>query len=279
MYKPVSVIIPCYNQGHFLTDALNSLEKCDQSLFEIIIVNDGSTDENTNELISNLDPAKYQVILQKNMGLGQARNNGIKAAKGEFILPLDADNMIRPSYLIKGLEIISRDKDVAVVYGNCEYFGEVDGVSKPGPYSLQKIMLGNYVDACAMIRKSAIEEVGYYDNMKIMGLEDWDLWLRIAFKGYRFHYIDEVLFDYRVLSNSMLRSLNKNIEKQNAVENYIKTKYKGKLDFEYVQNFFIGKIKRSPVKFFSRVIKKKFFPAYYQKQIMNNKIYNGWLYD
>lgn len=275
----VSIIIPCFNQGIYLKDALDSLKNCDKDLYEVIIVNDGSTDKFTNQYLIDLATQGYNVLFQENGGLGQARNNGIRQAKGEFILPLDADNRIYPNYLTKGIEILNKDKKLAVVYGNANYFGEKRGTLKPGRFILQQLMMGNYIDACALIRKSVIEEVGYYDNMKIMGYEDWDLWLRIAFKDYKFFYIDEVMFDYRVKDNSMMKSLNKNIQKQNEIEDYFFNKYYDKLSFEYVNDYFIYKIKKRPFKFLYRLILKKYFPRYYKKLIYQNKIYKGYLYD
>ncbi|MEJ0107148.1 MAG: glycosyltransferase family A protein [Bacteroidota bacterium] len=202
----ISVIIPCFNQGFYIKEALESLDKCNQDLFEVIIINDGSTDVFTNEYLKGLSSQGGQVIFQDNTGLGQARNNGIKKAKGKYILPLDSDNKIKPEYLTRGLEVFEKDDDVAVVYGNAGYFGDKGGTLRPGKFNLQLLMLRNYIDACAIIKKSVLERVGYYDNMKIMGLEDWDLWLRIAFAGYKFHYIDEVLFEYRVTGKSMINN-------------------------------------------------------------------------
>ncbi|HEY8916042.1 MAG TPA: glycosyltransferase family 2 protein, partial [Chitinophaga sp.] len=86
----VSIIIPCYNQGHFLQDALKSLAACDADLYELIIVNDGSTDAATNTYLRELSNQGYHVIFQENQGLGAARNTGIRAAKGRYLLPLDA---------------------------------------------------------------------------------------------------------------------------------------------------------------------------------------------
>lgn len=275
----VSVVIPCFNQGKLIDEALESLKQCDPSAYEVIIVNDGSTDEYTNTRLSQLKAEGYKVIFQENKGLGGARNVGIKAAVGNLILPLDADNKIYPGYINECPRLFDLHPEIAVIYGNGKYFGEKQGVFKPGPFSLQKLMIGNFIDACALVRKSVIEEVGYYDEMKIMGLEDWDLWLRIGFRGYSFHYKDEVLFDYRVAKGSMISQLNKNIARQNEIESYFKNKYAGKLDFEFVNNYFIGKIKRKPFSFFYRLLFKKFFPGKYERLIREHKIYNGWLYD
>jgi glycosyltransferase involved in cell wall biosynthesis len=275
----ITLIIPCFNQGDLLKEALQSLEECDKSLFEIIIINDGSTDELTNNTLKELADDGINVIFQSNTGLGQARNNGIKEAKGKYILPLDSDNRIRAEYLTKGIQILENDDKTAVVYGNAQLFGDKSGVLRPGKFNLQMLMLRNYIDACAIIRKSVFEEVGRYDNMKIMGLEDWDLWLRIAFAGYKFHYIDEIMFDYRVTEKSMIRKLNADIEKRNSVEEYMSAKYPDKLSAEGVFDYFVYKFKRRPFQMIRKLVLRKYFPAYYSKLIRENKIYRNDYYD
>ena len=275
----VSVIIPCFNQGIFVKDALESLEKCDQNLFETIIVNDGSTDDFTNNYLNELSSRGFFVLTQKNLGLAEARNNGIKKAKGDYILPLDSDNKIRPGYLAKSLEVFEKNKDVAVVYGNAQYFGSKDGVLRPGKFNLQRLMLRNYIDACAVIRKSVIESVGYYDTMRFMGLEDWDLWLRIAFAGKGFHYIDEVLFDYRVSEKSMIKELSGNIEKRNSIEQYFLNKYPDKLSPGDVINDTMNRFRKRPFSFLRKIFLLKFFPSYYNDLIKRNKIFSNDFYD
>lgn len=268
----ISVVIPCYNQGTLLLEALESLESCDPGLFETIIVNDGSTDEDSNLIIKGLDQSKYTVIWQPNDGLGNARNKGISRAKGTYILPLDADNKIRPNYMAKSLDILQSNPNVAVVYGDMALFGAKTGVIAPGAFNLQKLMLGNFIDACAVIRKSVLDEVGCYDSMKIMGYEDWDLWLRIAFKGHQFHYLNEVVFDYRVLPNSMMRSLNADIKKQNEIEAYLINKFRNQLNPELLMDFFNYKMKKRPFGFIYRILLKKFFPKHYQELIASGRI-------
>ncbi len=97
---PVSIIIPCFNHGKFLLEAIKSVEKCDKRLYELIIINDGSTDSFTANLIKSLLSQGYHVIEHENSGLSAARNTGIKAAHGRYILPLDADNRISPAWNI-----------------------------------------------------------------------------------------------------------------------------------------------------------------------------------
>ena len=106
MHPRVSVIIPCYNQGHFLRQALESVDQAGSALLEVIIVNDGSTDEATNDYCRQLQAQGYHVVFQENKGLSGARNTGIGLARGDYILPLDADNKIRPGYITESISIM-----------------------------------------------------------------------------------------------------------------------------------------------------------------------------
>ncbi len=270
----VSVIIPCYNHGKYIVDAIRSVEKFpDKDLYEIIIVNDGSTDEFTNKLLKDLAAQKYNVIFQKNEGLATARNNGIAIAKGEYILPLDSDNMIRPDYIYKGIKILDENRDISVVYGNAEQFGEKTGPLNPGTYNLQKLMLCNYIDACAFYRKQVWEDVGGYDkNMPATGFEDWEMWLHASFIGFKFRYVEEVLFDYRVLGTSMLRKLNANKIKGDANIDYLIEKHKDYFGAQYIDVDIIQKLDQSPLGFIGKLLLKKYFPLKFNKLVQKGKL-------
>jgi len=205
----VSVVIPCFNHGHFIRDAINSVEKCDPSVYELIIVNDGSTDPHTQRVMKELESAGYRVINQTNQGLAAARNNGIRAGKGRYVLPLDADNLIRPNYIYAATKILDEFPAVAVVYGRAAYFGEktTRRFDMGGEFDLFRLLKDNYIDACTVIRKSVFEECGGFDGeMPCQGYEDWDLWLTLAARGHKFRFVDEILFDYRIRRDSMIHN-------------------------------------------------------------------------
>lgn len=201
----LSVIIPCYNMGHFLKDAVESVRAYKGDDIEIIIINDGSTDENTLSLLRNMEGTGISIVHQVNQGLSAARNNGVKLAKGEYFLPLDADNKIRPAYIQKGIEILDKHGDVAVVYGDAMLFGEKKGTWKSMPFDLRRLLQYNYIDACVVARKTAWQQVNGYD-INISPVADWDFNISIAEFGWKFYYISEILFDYRVVANSMIRT-------------------------------------------------------------------------
>jgi len=234
MNPRVSIIIPCYNHGQYIREAIDSVEKVtDKSLYEIIIVNDGSKDKYTIEMMDKLAAEGYQVINQANQGLGRTRNNGIRLAKGDYILPLDSDNRIRPEYIYESIKILDSNPEIAMVYGDAEFFGDKSKRHVVGEFNLQNMMVENQIDACAVYRKSVWEAVGGYDEkMPIMGYEDWDMWMNMTFKHYKFHYVPEILFDYRVLGNSMLRSIS--VSNKKRLFKYMDEKYKGYLNMDHM---------------------------------------------
>jgi len=218
----ISVVIPCYNQGQYIDEAIKSVEEYKGQDYEIIIINDGSTDDFTNKRLKELRDDGYNVIFQDNQGLGKTRNNGIRIAKGKYILPLDADNMIKPEYISRAIDIFNADPGISIVYSDRHVFGDLNILNKVGEFDLSTIYKGSYIDACAVYRKDVWNEIGGYDeNMPTQGLEDWDFWLSAAEKGFRFFYIPEPLFYYRVLENSMCRLITKNPELKNSVFEYI----------------------------------------------------------
>ena len=258
MNPRISIIIPCYNHGHYIREAIASVEKCtDKSLYEIIIVNDGSTDAFTIEEMGRLASDGYHVINQVNQRLGRTRNNGIKAAKGEYILPLDSDNRIRPEYIYESIKILDSHPEIAVVYGDAQFFGDQEKRHVVGEFNLQNMMVENQIDACAVYRKSVWEAVGGYDEKMIMGLEDWDLWMNMSFKNYKFHYVPEILFDYRVLGNSMLRSLS--LSNKKKFFRYMNEKYKGYLNMDHM-NQELMKLCRRNKKVALKLVAVLYFP-------------------
>lgn len=202
----ISIIIPCYNHGIYLRDAVNSVSNLREIPFEVIIVNDGSTEAYTIQILNQLEKEGYDVIHQPNLGLGAARNTGINLAKGKYILPLDSDNKIKQELVIESIKYL--ESDVAdIVYGNPEFFGDVDPhrLFKPETFDIGKIFKDNYIDACAVYRKSVWEKnKGYEKSMPFQGHEDWEFWINAFSNGFRFKYLDKSLYYYRICNDSMI---------------------------------------------------------------------------
>jgi glycosyltransferase involved in cell wall biosynthesis len=204
----VSVVIPCYNQGQYLKEAVESVLNQFFQDFEIIIVNDGSTEPLTNEVLSQYGSDVIRVIHTQNQGLSSARNNGIRLARGEYILPLDADDKIGREYLEQAVPILENNLDIGIVYCEAAFFGERSGLWCLPEYSVEKILCHNIVFCSALFRKCQWEEVGGYNINMVYGWEDWDFWLSIIELGLKVYRIPSVLFYYRVSKTSMTRSIN-----------------------------------------------------------------------
>ncbi len=201
----VSIVIPCYNQGAMLREALASVEEVrNENLLEVIIVDDGSSEAETTRILKEVAEAGYRVVSQPNRRVSAARNTGIRLARGEFILPLDSDNRLRDAYLREGVSLLRDNPNIGVIYADAEYFGEKSGRWHVQEFNLLSLIRWNFIDVCALYRKELWQEVGGYDEqMPWMGLEDWDFWLRVAHNGGRFIHLPKVGFDYRVRKDSL----------------------------------------------------------------------------
>lgn len=218
----VSVVIPCYNQGQFVDEAIQSVLAQTWQDFEIIVVNDGSTDPLTVACLEQLNVPETRLLHTDNQGLPSARNNGIRVAQGEYILPLDADDRISPTYLEQAVALLDNDPELGIVYCKGEYFGDKNGEWLLPDYSLAEMLLNNIIFCTAFFRKADWEKVGGFDPAMVHGWEDYDFWLSLLELGRKVEKIPEVLFYYRIRSDSMLRSR----EKKQKVEMLVKIFHK-----------------------------------------------------
>ena len=202
----VSVIIPCYNQGRYVMETLGSVLSQTYQNLEVIIVNDGSDDQHTTAILDQIDIENVQVLHTDNQGLAAARNNGIQVACGQIVLPLDSDDLIAPDYIERAVVILDENEEIGIVYCRAQLFGSVETEWLLPKYSLNKILLDNVIFCSALFRKSDWEVVGGYDPGMIYGWEDYDFWLSLIERGREVYQIPEILFSYRVSSDSMVRS-------------------------------------------------------------------------
>lgn len=205
----LSIIIPVYNTpAAFLKECLESLKFIPSSIkCEVIIVNDESKEEETLNFLSSLDKKQYRIINKYNGGPGAARNEGIKEAKGEYIFPLDADDILNDNFEIF-IDYLKDNPKVDVLYGDLLYFGDVNKVEKN--HEFNKIALwfeSNIVPACSFVRKKAWEKVGGYDeNLKTF--EDYDFWIQLAVHNFKFKYLPYHTYSYRLIDNGASRYQN-----------------------------------------------------------------------
>ncbi|MEG4336974.1 glycosyltransferase [Microcoleus sp. D3_18_C2] len=203
----ISVIIPCYNQAHFLSQAVTSVINQTYKNWEIIIVNDGSLDTTSTaakNLIATNPQHQIRLIEQANQGISRARNTGISAANGEYIIPLDADDILDPNALICLLEICLKSKVPCIAFGSYQLFGGNENHTIPSYdlYSPKNIKQSNMICTSSLYHKSVWNLVnGYKAEMK-EGYEDWEFWVNCHKHSIPFFGTREIVLNYRQVHGS-----------------------------------------------------------------------------
>lgn len=198
------MIVPCYNLGQHLDEAVDSVLSQTFQDFEIVIVNDGSTDPATQALLADYRRPRTRVMEMPHGGLAAARNFGIANSAGEYLCALDADDRLESSYLAKAVPVLDGDPSLTFVSCWLRAFGEEEWEWKPERCDLPTLLWEDTVLTAALVRREAVLAVGGYDTaMPTQGDEDWDLWLTLVERGYRGVILREVLFNYRRRAGSM----------------------------------------------------------------------------
>ena len=172
----VSVVVPCFNLGAYLDEAVQSV--LDQTFqdFEIIIVDDGSNDSVTQNLLTSYRRPRTRIVRTSNRGLALARNYGLDQANGKYISFLDADDVLEPAFLARTVSVLDRDKDVAFASCWLTAFGARSFDWTPANCSLPGLLVEDTVCTAALTRRDAVIDVGGFDpKMPAQGYEDWDL--------------------------------------------------------------------------------------------------------
>lgn len=230
----ITVIIPCYNQAHFLVETLESV--CNQTLenWECIIVNDGSWDdtEKIAEYWVNKDK-RFKYFYKSNGGLPSARNAGIVKSKSNYILPLDSDDKIHPLYLEKIVQAFNQNKNLELVCSRVQLFGVKNEELILPNYSFNQLLLTNCFCNCSAFKKESWEKInGYDENLK--SFEDWEFWIRLLKNNGAVYKIPELMFIYRKHeANSLSNRFYTDSEFYYGLYDYV---YKKHVDL-YIENF------------------------------------------
>lgn len=274
-YPLVSIIVPCYNQAQYLDEALQSVLDQTYSDWECIIVNDGSAD-NIEEVAKywTENDRRFKCLYQENGGLSSARNFGITHASGQYILPLDADDKISRDYVLLALQEFEKDSGVKIVYCKAEKFGDEVGSLNLKPFAIKTLAMENMIFCTALYRKEEWKKVGGYDIKMIYGLEDWEFWIALLKNGGEVKCLNEVGFNYRIKSNSMLKHLTN--EKINYSLEYMSVKH---ADF-FVEQYgsfheMNQKIKTSENQMQQKLKSKKFIVDVFCDTFFGFKIFNS----
>jgi glycosyltransferase involved in cell wall biosynthesis len=204
----VSVIIPCYNQGQYVDEAVDSILNQTFQDVELIVMNDGSTDEFTVEKLKHYNKPKTTVIHTSNQGLPKARNTGIRNGSGEYILALDADDYMGTTFLEKAVPVLDAQPEVGVVACGIQYFGTTQKRHMPKGGGVRTFLAQNDIGVPSLFRRVCWEETGGYDENLKQGYQDWNLWIDITKRGWLVHVIPEYLYFYRRTSDSMVTKSN-----------------------------------------------------------------------
>lgn len=209
----LSIVIPYYNLGDYIEETLNSALATEYSKFEVVIINDGSTDKKSIEILEKLGEkdSRIRIITIENGGLANARNVGAEHARGEYIAFLDADDLIDKTFYSKAIKLLEQYKNVSFVYSWVEFFGARTGIWPTFNTEFPYFMGMNMLTAFVVVRRE--EFINFGANKKVMeyGLEDYEGWLSMCAHGYSGISIPETLVKYRVRPESMSRQFNRSM--------------------------------------------------------------------
>lgn len=202
----VSVIIPCYNYGKYLKECIDSVLAQTYPVECIIIVNDGAPLKDTLDVYSKYSETNIIHIWKKNGGLASARNKGIKHARGEYIMCLDADDKLVPGAIEEHVKLMTDDMTIA----QCALmeFGMRHVVMIPNPTSLERVMQSNTIYCNAVFSKRMWQQVGGYDESETirLGYEDWEFWIRMLEAGCKVNSSDFIALRYRCHDGQMTQA-------------------------------------------------------------------------
>jgi glycosyltransferase involved in cell wall biosynthesis len=201
----VSVVIPCFQGARYLAEAVESVVAQTVTDWEIVIVDDGSTDGSAEvaEALMRSHPARQiRLLRQSNEGTPTARNAGIAASVGRYILPLDADDILLPQLLEKTVAALDAEPNVAIVYTDYRRFGSATGVVNAGTWSIEQLCYSCPLSNTSLYRREVWDAVGGYNPNMAGGYEDWDFWIGAAERGFIGTRIAEPLWLYRKAARS-----------------------------------------------------------------------------
>ena len=194
----VSIVIPCFNAGVTLDESVRSALAQTHPAIEIVIVDDGSTDTATLDLLGRCPWPRTRVLHKENGGPAAARNLAVSVATGRYILPLDADDLIDPTYVEKAVAVLDAQPQVGIVYCKADKFGAENGPWNLPAYTLRELVIDNVIFVTSLFRREDWEQVGGFSEALKLGVEDYDFWIKIVALGREVRQLDDYLFHYRV---------------------------------------------------------------------------------
>jgi glycosyltransferase involved in cell wall biosynthesis len=199
----VSIVIPCFNYGRFVREAVDSALAQTWPALEVIVVDDGSTEPETVRVLDELSDPRLRLIRTENRKLPAARNRGIRESRGAFLCCLDADDRLAPTYVEKCLfQLTATGAEICGAWQ--QNFGKETELLRPGEFTVESLWSVNRMINAALFTRALWEDAGGYDEALVHGYEDWDFWIRCAKAGAIAAIVPEPLFFYRKHGPSMI---------------------------------------------------------------------------
>lgn len=240
----LSIIIPCYNDWQYVEQAVDSALNQTYPYKEVIVIDDGS-DTKTKGVLKKLELKITKLITQANQGQSAARNVGIRAAKGDFILLLDSDDFFEPSFCVKAISLFLNDDEVKIVscFANLLFDDGSSVVYKPQGGMILDFLYTNNALGTSLFKKADWQNCGGYDVIMRKGYEDWEFFIRLLKNGGYVKIIQEPLYNYRKRKKTTTEIANKN---KYELLNYIYSKHQDlyKENFELFVKSLLNRIER-----------------------------------
>lgn len=193
-----SIIVPCFNYGRFVREAVESALRQTVASLEVVVVDDGSTDPDTHKVLADLELLpRVRVVRQQNAGLPSARNTGIALAGGEYICCLDADDTLEPTYMEMAIAVMETDRSVGFAYSWAQLFGDETRVWQARDFDIEEALIDNHTSVVAVFRRDDWIAAGGYGPDMRQGYEDWEFWLRLSALGRQGRVLRTPLFNHR----------------------------------------------------------------------------------
>jgi SAM-dependent methyltransferase len=223
----VVIVIPCYNQAHFLPQAVESVCAQTYEQLEIVIVDDGSPDDTAEvarQLAAEHPERAIRVVRQHNQGLPASRNRGIETSDAEFIVALDADDKLTPQFVELCVAALDQHPEVSIADGDHHTFGDDDRLITHASYDFVRLTHSNQIGVASMFRRRAWEDVGGYNEQMCsrngVAYEDWDFWIGCGEHGHFGVHVPSALFYYRIREDSMFQHVDDQRTKARIILNH-----------------------------------------------------------
>lgn len=199
----VSIIVPVYNAEKYLAETIDSIKNQTFASWDCILLNDGSSDKSESVALKNIkNDSRFRYIYQENTGVCVARNNAIKLSQGEYVLCLDADDLISENFLDETIKVLESDPTIKIASSKVNYFGRKKGTMKVVSYDMNTLLAANQIVVTSLFCKEDFNRIGgFNENMK-NGLEDWDFWISLLKGGGRIECAQNATFYYRLIKKS-----------------------------------------------------------------------------